>query len=290
MFDNTFKTFIAEEISEKMSYTQNGGSTVTIGGEFTVDTIQVVEATNDLFYEPLAKSPDSVVAVFSHGAVSRSSVPDVDLNDITYNIDIFCDKQKKDILWKALNEIEVNNNAIFQTIVDGSDSYYVQMRFYAPILSATPYDTKCDVKNSKGYSESLEVIQVQWQIDVSFSNNLKFGQHSLKLLLNGTQYNINGLSEYHINSNPADAISQRAGQLRAERDVITKTTSYTIIIIDIFGDALCGLLFNECIYDGLLGNNNIILQIDTVQIPISGYNLSYDYSGGFGIYTLELYK
>lgn len=290
MFDTTFRNFIAEEISEKMSYSQTGGSTVTIGGDFSVETVQEVEATNELFYEPLAKNQDSVVAVFSHGTIKRSNVPDVDLNDLTYIIDIYCAKQKKDSLWKALSKIEEQNNAIFQTIVDGTDSYYVQMRFYAPVLSATPYDTKCDVINRTGYTESIEIVQVQWQIEVSFSNNLKFAQHTLKLSLNGTQYNINGLSEYHINSNPSDAISQNYGQIRTIRDVILKTTSYTLIIIDIFNDALCQLLFNDCKSDGLLGNNNISLIIDTEQILISGYSISYDYSGGFGIYTVELYK
>jgi hypothetical protein len=58
MFNDLFKNYIANAISTEMAQTITEGTIVT-------SVMQDVSATNDYYFNPLEKSPDSVVAVFS---------------------------------------------------------------------------------------------------------------------------------------------------------------------------------------------------------------------------------
>lgn len=282
-FEEIYKDWLTDELSDKLSVS-------VFDGTITSSVVPNIEATNDLQYEPLKNNPTGIAMIMSVGNTTQTNIPNIHFTTDFLNIRFLCDENKKSDLFTALDEIRKENNAVFQTLTEGTDSYDVQMAFNKPYVVGNPYDMPTDKQDENGESETIGIIAIQLIASVVFSDNLLFGAEVFTLSVGGTVYNINGIIKTSWSNNPNSILWQREGYTRAAYENAVLTSTYSFVIQALKNDALCQIIEQERKGGNGFYGKNLILNIDGTNITISDYILTKDYEGGVSAYTITLIK
>lgn len=282
-FEEIYKDWLTDELSDKLSVS-------VFDGTITSSVVPNIEATNDLQYEPLKNNPTGIAMIMSVGNTTQTNIPNIHFTTDFLNIRFLCDENKKSDLFTALDEIRKENNAVFQTLTEGTDSYDVQMAFNKPYVVGNPYDMPTDKQDENGESETIGIIAIQLIASVVFSDNLLFGAEVFTLSVGGTVYNINGIIKTSWSNNPNSILWQREGYTRAAYENAVLTSTYSFVIQALKNDALCQRIEQERKGGNGFYGKNLILNIDGTNITISDYILTKDYEGGVSAYTITLIK
>lgn len=282
-FEEIYKDWLTDELSDKLSVS-------VFDGTITSSVVPNIEATNDLQYEPLKNNPTGIAMIMSVGNTTQTNIPNIHFTTDFLNIRFLCAENKKSDLFTALDEIRKENNAVFQTLTEGTDSYDVQMAFNKPYVVGNPYDMPTDKQDENGESETIGIIAIQLIASVVFSDNLLFGAEVFTLSVGGTVYNINGIIKTSWSNNPNSILWQREGYTRAAYENAVLTSTYSFVIQALKNDALCQIIEQERKGGNGFYGKNLILNIDGTNITISDYILTKDYEGGVSAYTITLIK
>lgn len=196
-FEEIFKGILKEKIiKEKI---------VAAAGE----TAFSIHAVNDLFFkaENFVKGDNDVIMVVQGGNVTKSNIPDYDLNTMPLIVNFIVPLIRKNAFMGVLGNVAEKYNGKLEETAQGSDDGSVtQFRaiYNTPFVIGESQEIRCG-------TGTIKICTVQWIISLNYGKNAYIKTPSVSLSINGVIIPITHIMRYEHAYAPAYDDYQKFG-------------------------------------------------------------------------------
>lgn len=196
-FEEVFKGILKEKIiKEKI---------VAAAGE----TAFSIHAVNDLFFkaENFVKGDNDVIMVVQGGNVTKSNIPDYDLNTMPLIVNFIVPLIRKNAFMGVLGNVAEKYNGKLEETAQGSDDGSVtQFRaiYNTPFVIGESQEIRCG-------TGTIKICTVQWIISLNYGKNAYIKTPSVSLSINGVIIPISHIMRYEHAYAPAYDDYQKFG-------------------------------------------------------------------------------
>lgn len=196
-FEEVFKGILKEKIiKEKI---------IAAAGE----TAFSIHAVNDLFFkaENFVKGDNDVIMVVQGGNVTKSNIPDYDLNTMPLIVNFIVPLIRKNAFMGVLGNVAEKYNGKLEETAQGSDDGSVtQFRaiYNTPFVIGESQEIRCG-------TGTIKICTVQWIISLNYGKNAYIKTPSVSLSINGVIIPISHIMRYEHAYAPAYDDYQKFG-------------------------------------------------------------------------------
>ena len=295
-FEEVFKSILKDKI-------------VAAAGE---NSAYSIHAVNDLFFkaENFIKGDNDVIMVVQGGNVTKSNIPDYDLNTMPLIVNFIVPLIRKNAFMGVLGNVAEKYNGTLEEAAQGSDNGSVmQYRaiYNTPFVIGESQEIRCG-------TGTIKICTVQWIISLNYGKNAYIKTPSVSLSINGVIIPITHIMRYEHAYAPAYDDYQKFGdKIRTSKKLsairtwvfqIAKTTLsegtkseitrlikspklFDSVIKGITNDEKLQFLF-EAFEWGLELTYTIALQSDYGTITVNHLSISSGIENNSGSYLLTL--
>lgn len=295
-FEEVFKDILKEKI-------------ITAAGK---NTTLSIHAVSDLFFkaENFIKGDNDVIMVVQGGNVTKSNIPDYDLNTMPLIVNFIVPLIRKNAFMGVLGNVAEKYNGTLEEAAQGSDNGSVmQYRaiYNTPFVIGESQEIRCG-------TETIKICTVQWIISLNYGKNAYIKTPTVYLTINNVPIPIAHIMRYEHAYAPAYDDYQKFGdKIRTSKKLsairtwvfqIAKTTLsegtkseitrlikspklFDSVIKGITNDEKLQFLF-EAFEWGLELTYTIALQSDYGTITVNHLSISSGIENNSGSYLLTL--
>ena len=269
-FEVWYKDYLKERVADK------GYDVVAVNDNaFKVNTL-------------MDKSDKTVLMLVQGGNVTKSNIPNYDLNTMPVIVNFLVPLNLKNDFMSSLCDITETLNAVL--FLEDIDDEPVRFRG----IYNTPYvlGETTEIRHGGG---TMKVCTVQWIISLNYGVDAYVTTPMFYLTINGTKYDVTKLMRFEFSYNPAYDTYQPFGSDIQQANKLSEIRSYVLQIAmkDYFGNSsTTSDPFQKLLYRILTAQENIdgdiILSWFQYDIPIKRFSLSGGIETNTGSYLITL--
>lgn len=268
-FEVWYKDYLKEKVANK------GYDVVAVNDNaFKVNTL-------------MDKSDKTVLMLVQGGNVTKSNIPNYDLNTMPVIVNFLVPLNLKNDFMSGLCDIaESLNGYLLFTEINNKKVRYRGIYNTPYVLGETT-----EIRHGGG---TMKVCAIQWIISLNYGKNAYIQTPSLYLTLNGTEYPVMRLMRFEFSYNPAYDNYQPFGSEIQQSKKLSEIRSFVIQVAqnDIFADFHPDDDLQDLLHDIAIGKANvegdIVLKWINDSITVKRFSLSGGIENNSGSYLITL--
>lgn len=269
-FEVWYKDYLKEKVANK------GYDVVAVNDNaFKVNTL-------------MDKSDKTVLMLVQGGNVTKSNIPNYDLNTMPVIVNFLVPLNLKNDFMSGLCDIAESYNGF----LDGTDKLNGRKTRFKGIYN-TPYvlGETTEIRHGGG---TMKVCAIQWIISLNYGKDAYIQTPSLYLTLNGTRYPVQRIMRFEFSYNPAYDNYQPFGSTIQQSEKLSEIRSFVIQVAqnDILADLHPDDALQDLLHDIAIGEVNvdgdIVLEWWSKSITVKRFSLSGGIENNSGSYLITL--
>lgn len=281
MFEDKFGAHLKEALSEELKTRLNK------------DTVEIYMSQNNQ-YRTLENDSEAVSVIIKTGNATKSHVTGYDLNSLPLIVTFTIKERYAQTLLEALTAISDRDNSSFGDIdVDGAITNY-KVIYNTPYVSGSAQTIRSVVD---GMPATIRAVSIIWLLNVTYSTNALISPPKYILKIKTDESSDEYSIEYWINFSasiaPSYDVNMISGKRFSTQDFLSLSVNYAFVLYKVTDgtSSLQDLLMRD-LDEGVLINCDLSL-IKVVggtrkEIPISTYNVNYQFESFGAVLTLSL--